>query len=167
MVNGCLYHRFNNRGWMIKIQPMICVSSGQAISNTSANHHSFRLSVILQQMFFPHITHHPFGNCYFKRFQLGVYIIIFYINQHHFSLKTEFFVIGLPQQLSKFNSAIISTNFVTLSPNDTARNLGAIHLLALLLNTSLLFPKRGLPRLIALYIYTASNTQESMTKKSL
>ena len=55
--------------------------------------------------------------------------------------KTEFLIIGLPQQLSKLRSPTIHLpNDVTLTPVDSARNLGVVFDNNLIsLNTSLLF----------------------------
>jgi hypothetical protein len=68
-----------------------------------------------------------------------------WMSTHFFALnpfKTEFLVISLPQQLSKLNSPTIHLpNNVTLTPVDSARNLGVIlDKIFRLLNTSLVSP---------------------------
>jgi exonuclease III len=95
------------------------------ISNSSANHHLFADDTQLFLSFSAadfayNITH----------LENTISNVSNWMSSNFLSLnpsKTEFLIIGLPQQLSKLNSPIIHLpNNVTLSPVTSARNLGVI-----------------------------------------
>ena len=95
------------------------------ISNSSANHHLFADDTQLFLSFSAadfayNITH----------LENTISNVSNWMSSNFLSLnpsKTEFLIIGLPQQLSKLNSPVIHLpNNVTLSPVTSARNLGVI-----------------------------------------
>ena len=110
------------------------------ISNTSANHHLYADDTQL------YLSFSAVGFCHITFLETAISNVSNWMSTNFLILnpsKTEFLVIGLPQQLSKLNSPSIHLpNNVILSPVDSARNLGVIldKKIFLLLNTSLLFP---------------------------
>jgi hypothetical protein len=95
------------------------------ISNSSANHHLYADDTQLYLSFSAAGFSH---NITFL--ETAISNVSNWMSSNFLTLnpsKTEFLVIGLPQQLSKLNSpAIHLPNNVTLTPVDSARNLGVI-----------------------------------------
>jgi hypothetical protein len=95
------------------------------ISNSSANHHLYADDTQL----FISFTATDFSHN-ISLLETSISNVSNWMSANFLSLnpsKTEFLVIGLPQQLSKLNSPTIHLpNNVTLSPVDSARNLGVI-----------------------------------------
>ena len=95
------------------------------ISNSSANHHLYADDTQLFLSFSAASYSHNIAHL-----ETAISSVANWMSTNFLTLnpsKTEFLIIGLPQQLSKLNSPTLRLpNNVTLSPVDSARNLGVI-----------------------------------------